>query len=522
MEYKSVVAHVPASHLPTAAARLSVLAYLLCLAALAFDLWLIHTYPVIYWYDSYFRLADLDRIMIGRWLPGIQGLIFLAAKITHNLAVIRSLLALAATCVIASAYRLAARWFSPMTGLVAAALLATNLMFVALALVPYPDVLFVGFTLLALVYLDEPPASRRRYLGALMVNLACLTRYEGWLLSLVLIGESVVGPLRARNWGGAAGRGGRAALLYGLAPLGWIVFGVPAGAPYAILSRLNAIVAFETGLFNQPLAAQLRANLNGPELLKFAAQYGRLLVSQARPEILGLGIVGLLAAYRVSAKRRVYWRVLAFLCLDVLLAALLRGWNYGNLRQTFVVLVFLILYAAFGLEQSSRLLFRWLATLAKSPGLARRQGWALGGAATLVAAASAGAAVSFVAGASHQPDFYLPAQAGTWLKGRLAPDSWVFPLTDEVVQPQVFAVYAGLPLDRILVEDHFDRQAAEARLKSAGWVYVIELEKSRAGLSPDEQVLLGNLEAGRIAAQRVTGGPTRAWRLSAHAPIYPP
>ncbi len=79
-----------------------------------------------------------------------------------------------------------------------------------------------------------------------------------------------------------------------------------------------------------------------------------------------------------------------------------------------------------------------------------------------------------------------------------------------------------LPLDHLLVGDHFDRQATEARLKSAGWVYVIELEKSRAGLSPDEQVLLGNLEVGRIAGQLVTGGPTRVWRLSAHAPIYPP
>lgn len=500
----------------------SALAYLLCLAALAFYLWLIHTYPVVYWYDSYIRLAYLDRIVVGRWLPLVQGLIFLTARITHDLTVIRGLLAAVSVGVIASAYRLAARWFSPATGLVAATLLAANLVFVAMAIVPYPDVLFVGFTLLALIYLDEPPASRRRYLGALMVNLACLTRYEGWLLSLVLIGESVVGPLRARNWGGVAGRGGTAALLYGLAPLGWIVFGVPVGAPYAILSRLNAIVAFETGLFNQPLAAQIRANLNGPELLKFAAQYCSLLVSQARPEILGLGIVGLLAAYRVSAKRRVYWRVLAFLCLDVLLATLLRGWNYGNLRQTFVVLVFLILYAAFGMEQSSRILFRWLAAAAKSPGLARWRGWALGGVAVLIAAASSRAAISFVTGASQQPDFYLPAQAGMWLKGRLAPDSLVFPLTDEPVQPHVFAVYADLPLDHVLVEDHSDRQATEARLKSARWVYVIELEKSRAGLSPDEQVLLGSLETGRLAAQLVTGGPTRAWRLSAHAPIYPP
>ena len=205
-----------------------------------------------------------------------------------------------------------------------------------------------------------------------------------------------------------------------------------------------------------------------------------------------------------------------------MLAALLRGWEYGNLRQTFVVSVFLILYAAFAMEQLTGILFRWLATAAKSPGLARLRGWALGGAAVLIAAASSRAAISFVDGASHEPDFYLSAQAGTWLKGRLAPDSLVFPLTDEAIQPHVFAVYADWPLDHILVEDHLDWQAAEARLKSARWVYVVELEKSRAGLSPDEQALLGSLETGRIAAQLVTGGPTRAWRLSANTPIYSP
>lgn len=504
------------------ALRPAALAYLLCLASFASYLWLIRSYPVLYWYDSYMRLALHDRILVGHWLPMIQIVIFVAAKITNDLNVIRSTLALLAIGALAGAYRLATRLFEPMSGWIAATWLATNLMFVALALVPYAEVMFVGFVLLALSFLDAPESSRHYYLGVLMVNLACLTRYEGWLLAVVLIGDSAAGPLWARNWRTAAVRFMKATLLYGIAPLGWIIFGRPVGEPREMLSRLNAIFAFETGVFTQPLEVQILSRLNGRYLLDFAAQYFDLLKWQARLEIVLLGLAGLFGACMFSARRATHLRILAFLCLDFLLIGLFQPWEFGNLRQTFVVLVFLTLYAAFGLEQLIKSLVRWLAALAKSAVAPTWREWAMAVVALPLAAFSARSAADFVAGASHESDFQIPAQAGDWLRSHASKDAIVLALTDHASQPYSLAVYSQLPLDRLLDDDRYDRQAIQARLNTARTAYVIELEKSRAGLSPSELRILSDLESGRIPAQKFIVGPTRAWIVPAGVLIYSP
>jgi len=109
------------------------------------------TFPAVYWYDAYIRLALRDQILLGHWLPLIQILIVLVSKFTDDLLVLRTLLAVMAGCVLLYTFIFARHIFSSWTAFIATILLATNLMFVALATVPYPEILFIGLLLLSLL-----------------------------------------------------------------------------------------------------------------------------------------------------------------------------------------------------------------------------------------------------------------------------------------------------------------------------------------------------------------------------------
>ncbi|MGQ0604910.1 MAG: hypothetical protein ACT4QE_24790, partial [Anaerolineales bacterium] len=273
------------------------LAILPCLITLFLDYWVIQTYPTIYWYDPYIRLAYRDQIIVGRWLPGVQAVIVVVGKLTTDLAAIRMALALIAASAVFAAYLLAAKLCNWSPGLSAAALLASNTMFVGLSTVPYPEVLFIGLVLLTLYLLDEPKTPTRHILGAVCLNLACLTRYEGWLLAVVLIGSSIVEPLRTKDWRAIV----KTAALFGLAPLGWIAFG---------------------GLVIESNESAILTRLTLDHWLAFAAQYFDLLKWQAGLGVVLLGMVGVVGAVWMSVKRTTHLWIVAFLGLDLLLIGL--------------------------------------------------------------------------------------------------------------------------------------------------------------------------------------------------------
>jgi hypothetical protein len=227
---------------------------------------------------------------------------------------------------------------------------------------------------------------------------------------------------------------------------------------------------------------------------------------------------GILAALIMGRRRAPHLRILAFLVLDWSLLAFLQPWGFGNLRQPFVLQVFLILYAAYGLERFLHLLFDRLAAQIKKPNLPVWERLTTFVAVIVVTMASARSAVDFMAVTSHESDFSVPAQAGAWLRMRLTQDDAILVLTDDTFQVYALATYVQLPFDSIL-DDRLDRQLIHSRLASADLVYVVELYKSKAGLSGEESHLLDELESGRTPAQEYSIGSTRIWIVAKDAPV---
>src|SRR4051812_24585532 len=100
--------------------------FALALGSLVFALALVRAHPTMYWYDAYGRVAFRDHLILGRWLPMLQLVVYAVGKVTHSLPALRLVLAAIGALTVAAAYSFAARLFNRTTGVVFAALLATN------------------------------------------------------------------------------------------------------------------------------------------------------------------------------------------------------------------------------------------------------------------------------------------------------------------------------------------------------------------------------------------------------------
>jgi len=482
-------------------------AIVICCLAIVFYSMLASNFPVVYWYDSHIRLALRNQILLGHWLPIIQLLIVLVSKFTDDLLVLRILLAIIAGCGLLCMYVFSRRVFSSGTALVATIFLATNMMFTALATVPYPEVLFIGLLFITLKLLDGPTSGNYFYLGILALNIACLTRYEGWLLAVVLVVEAMWNSLQTKNWKSFF----QTTLLISIAPLAWLIFGISGYGN--ILDRLKAIIAFEIMTDTESLGSRFLAHLNLDYLKAFASNYYHLLTWQAGLGIILLGMFGWLQAVQFTEHRTIHWRILAFVILDWLLLAFWQPWNFTNLRTAFIGLVFLVLYAAHGLQQLTHLVLQWFVKVLRNGRLVDWQNWFMTALTFVVVYNSILSAIEFVKQTSQENDFSRPAQIARWIKPHLGVDDAILILTDDVFQPYALATYIGLPYDTIL-DDRFDSQQIYSHLVSAQFVYVIELYRERDGLSNREIDFLQRLEDGTIRTQFFPVGPNRIWRIS--------
>jgi hypothetical protein len=476
-------------------------ALIICTVFFSFCMWLALNHPVFYWVDAHIRLAYRNQILIGYWPPLLQILIFAAWKFGKSLLVIRGLLSLVAATALLSVYRLTSRLFESMTGLIAMVLLAINMMFVAMSTVPYPEILFVGLVLLALDLLDNPLSSRSVYLGALALNLACLTRYEGWLLAAILIAEAAMRSLQSKDWKRFIGR----ALQCSVAPLGWLIFVV--SKPGGWIARLNAVAIFTSG---RSITGQFISRFNAVDIRDFTANYFHMLNSQAGIGIVMLGIIGWLAALLFDKRRAPHLRILTFLIFDWLLIAFWSPWDLSNLRQVFIVEIFLVLYAAHGLRQLTLVCLKWLGIFAQKTGATRWQPWITGILTLSIAFSSIPTAVKFVADSSHEPGFYIPSQVGAWLNAHMAQNDGVLLLSDNPFRPYALAAYTDYPLD-VILDDLFDKEYIQSHLISANRVLIVELYDSSSGLSETESALLNKLESGKISAQDFAVSTTHVW-----------
>lgn len=478
---------------------------LVCCLAVGYYALLAWTFPVVYWYDAHIRLALRDQILLGHWLPLIQFLIVLVSKFTQNLFVFRMLLAVGAGCTLLCMYALARHLFSSGTALVAVTFLATTMMFTALATVPYPEILFVGFLLLALYLLNAHPSGGYFLAGMLALNLACLTRYEGWLLAGIFIIYTAWVSLGTGDWRKLF----QVVLLAGIAPLGWLTFGVSGQG--SLLDRLKSVVAFEVMTDVEGIGGRFLSHLNWDYLRAFTNNYWHLLDWQAGKWIVLLGMVGWILAMVSTRHRAIHLQIFTFMILDWLLLALWLPWDFTNLRTAFIGEIFLVLYAAHGLRGSLQFIFQRIRNgIFQNGSLPDWEEWVTGIATLLIAWHSTSTAVGFIRTTSQERDFSDPARVGIWMNERFETGDAILSLTDDVFQPYALATYTGLGYDAIL-DDRFDDRQLSDRLSQAGSIYIVESYRELNGLSLKEMNILRALEDGTISARSFVIGSTRVW-----------
>lgn len=470
----------------------------LAAGSLALSLWLIATYPIVYWYDSTVRLAFPDQVLVGRWLPVLQAVIVVVFSVTGSLFALRAVLAVISAGVVVALYGLTAEMFSPAIGLIAAAFLASNVMFVALATVPYQEVLFVFWVLMGLHLLqaEDQEASRNRYLAAGCINLACLTRYEGWLVVGILAAERGMRRLRRAQWQGAIMDSARTGLVFGIAPLIWLLWGTT-----EVYSHETAVITYFDWTY----------------LYQFFAEYVSFLLWQGRREVVLLGVVGtvwVLGTREWTVTQRRLW---AFILLDLVLLVLLDPFSPGNLRQSFLVYVCLLPFAAVGLERlvsnAASVLHSWLDVTRAN--LVRRI--ALAAITIAIAGVSVTGAVRFVRIAAHEADFHTPYVVGEWMKTAVPPEARVLTLTDNQIQPYALSVYAGLPLDSIVSATDLtfeDSEAVHGELRDRNVSHVATLYADAQNMSQRALTVERLLEREEIPADERSLGSARVWILS--------
>lgn len=486
---------------------------ILCIAIFGFYEALIYYNPIIYWNDAHIRWALRSQLVLGRWLPGIQVFVLLASKITTGLFFVRSLFTLLAILSLVCGYVLVRYLFSPLTGLIACAFLALNMMFAALAIVPYPDVLFVGLGFVIFRLLDEPVFTRRFYFGILLLNLASLTRYEGWFLSAFFMIDVALRSFHAMHWKAAIWVTWKMSLLCSIAPLAWLALGLSNSE--SLIDRLWSIFAFVAAPASPQLSDHILGRLNPEYLREFSSHFFHLLNWQIHPEFLALGMMGFLFAVSEASQRAVHWRILSFLVLDWCLLAFLQPWGFGSLRQPFVWQAFIMPYAAYGLVKGISGLGRWLSVVSEKPRLA---GWITAStilAAMVLSARLIPSTTRFIAESSREADFRIPFEIGNWLNTRLGRGDAILILDDTDYYPYALATYVQYPFERIL-DDRLDARLVQGNLARSRMVYVIDLYKSRDGLSPMEIRLLQDLESGRIQAEQFAFDPATVWYVAAN------
>jgi len=315
-------------------------------------------------------------------------------------------------------------------------------MYVALATVPYPEVLFTGFTFLAFTFLDNPLKARSFYLAVLFLNLACLTRYEGWLLAGMLVCEEIFWHLKTKGLSKLTPLVGKL-FLYILSPLAWIIFVVT--EPGGLQGRLDGILNFTTGLTSVTLTNRFFTRLNFDYIISFANNFYHLLSWQVGNGIMVFGAIGLIVAFKSATKRSSQIRIFVFLILDLFLVAFWSPWNFTNLRQPFVWEVFLIFYAAYGLEQLAKFVFKIISALSKQINVPFQMNQVVSIFAIFLLALYIPSTIKFVDQTSHETHFLIPAENGLWLNSRLSTDDSVLVLSDDPFQVYALATYISLP-----------------------------------------------------------------------------
>jgi hypothetical protein len=465
--------------------RLWPITLLLGAGSLAFYAILIREHPPIYWGDGHGRVAERAHVLVGRWLPLLQFIVFAVGKLTGRLEPLRFVLATIAAFTVGSAVRLGSSLATRATGIAFGALLATNLLFVALAIVPYQEVLFAGLVFTGLALERRAPPGQA-WLAAVALNLACLTRYEGWILVGALAGAELIsgmahgGPARGiRAAAACAARNGGTAI-------GWVV-----------------LLAVSRGGWR--VSGSLMHARKGPweTVPEYVRQCGWQLNS--RP-LLAAAAVGMVVSFARAGERRRHAVVLGFVLASAVFILVDQPYSIGNLRQTFLPVTFALLYASIGFELLVRTSLSWLPLAARRTVPAAVLGVIVG----VLSVKSAKGAARFVAASADE--FRGDYVVGRWLE--LLPSGEKARAHVALIDPgdpdtTAIALYAGIPEARIVT--------ASASLP-AGTTHVVHIDRPGAAPSSDARRLIERLDDGTVPATATHLESAVVWALSAPPP----
>jgi hypothetical protein len=427
-------------------------------------LWLIHAFPVIFGGDSIVRLANKDSILLSYQLPLLQAAVhYLSLLFTGPLAV-RYFMALAGAAAGLAFYAMACSLLGRTAAFQTSLLFATSPFVIAFSIVPYQEILMLAGLFAAFYFGFE----RKWAAAGLSLGLACLTRYEAWLACPVL----AVAFLIEKGFRPAAIA--RAVLLFGWAPLGWILFqgGVTPEGTFAA-----------------------EASFSLERLFRYI-YLGWITVKNTPIPVLLLALLGAWVFWkRALLAQRPYRMMASFLAL-FLVAVLLSAHGerdqperFVTAREAHVLLAATVLMAGIGLQALRR--FRWTLVLIGS-------------------LAGVWMAHRFVANETSQPPFALSYETARYLDEHVARGE------------QVIVLAQGVPAD--LLERYLDKaeQAGGAGARQKALAVLRGLENS----PPNYQRILvhsrlGNDQLRSIASLPLSlarrGGPSTPTPLATPA-----
>ena len=153
----------------------------------SFKALLIHIFPEIYGADPVGRLLHKNDLFFSYWLPGLQTIILVVTRVADELLVLRYVMIAISTTAALAMYLLVRRIADREVALYSTTFFLFSPISVFLSLVPYQEMLFVTFAFTSM-YFHFGTRSRRTILAtSLFLGAACLTRYEAWLLAIVLL-----------------------------------------------------------------------------------------------------------------------------------------------------------------------------------------------------------------------------------------------------------------------------------------------------------------------------------------------
>lgn len=416
---------------------------------------LIHSFPVIFGGDSIVRLANKDRILLSYQLPLLQAAVHYLSLVSSDPLAVRYFMAVAGAAAGLAFYAMARSLLGHTAAFQASLLFATSPFVIAFSIVPYQEVLMLAGLFAAFAFSFESKWAA----AGLSLGLACLTRYEAWLACPVLAAAFLM------EKGFRPADIAKTALLFGWAPLGWIL--------------LNGGVA-PAGTF----AAE--ASFSVERVFRYV-YLGWITVKNTPIPVLLLALFGSWVFWKQGLLGERRYRMLASFLALFLAAVLLSAHGerdqperFVTAREAHVLLAATVLMAGIGLQAVRR--FRWTVVLVSS-------------------LAGLWMAQRFVANESSQPPFALSYQVARYLDEHVGAGE------------QVIVLAQGVPAD--LLARYLDKaeEAGGSVARDKALDVLLDLDTS----PPNYQRILVHSRLGKEQLRSVASLP--ASLVGRHGPV---